>query len=179
MDNSDINTDKQQLSNKDAFDIDAGKQDWNEENNFDIKEDWHQLNNMDHLNYVKKVVVEVCKVEVPEVEVTSDGPGELTDSSEDEEERRDLEKLKGERSLIAVFDYNSRHGGMNAPMISALSNFQGWQEIEITVDSGACDTVMPLSLCAEMPLQESDQQRSGLEYEVANGASIRNEGERR
>ena len=28
-------------------------------------------------------------------------------------------------------------------------------------------------------LQESDQQRSGLEYEVAKGASIRNEGERR
>ena len=113
------------------------------------------------------------------MEVTSDGPGELTDSSEDEEERRDLEKLKDEGSLIAVFDYKSRPSGMNAPMISALSNFQGWQEIEITVDSGACDTVMPLSLCAEIPLQESDQQRSGLEYEVANGASIRNEGERR
>ena len=64
-------------------------------------------------------------------------------------------------------------------MISALGSFQGWQEIEVTVDSGACDTVMPLSLCSEITLRESAQQRSGLEYEVANGQSIPNEGERR
>ena len=38
---------------------------------------------------------------------------------------------------------------------------------------------MPLSLCSEIALRESEQQRYGLEYEVANGASIRNEGERR
>ena len=68
---------------------------------------------------------------------------------------------------------------MNAPIISALGSFQGWQEIEVTVDSGACDTVMPLSLCSDITLRESEQQRSGLESEVANGASIRNEGERR
>ena len=64
-------------------------------------------------------------------------------------------------------------------MISSLGNYQGWNEIEVTVDSGACDTVMPLSLCTDITLLESDQQRSGLEYEVANGASIPNEGERR
>ena len=49
----------------------------------------------------------------------------------------------------------------------------------MTVDSGACDTVTALSLCSEIVLRESEQQRNGLEYEVANGASIRNEGERR
>ena len=69
--------------------------------------------------------------------------------------------------------------GTNASMISALGSFQGGQEIEVTVDSGACDTVMPLSLCSEITLRESAQQRSGLEYEVANGQSIPNEGERR
>ena len=68
---------------------------------------------------------------------------------------------------------------MNAPTISALGSYQGWQEIEVTVGSGACDTVMPLSLCSDIPRHESEQQRSGMEYEVANGASIRNEGERR
>ena len=38
---------------------------------------------------------------------------------------------------------------------------------------------MPLSMCSEIDLRESEQQRSGLEYEVADGASIRKEGERR
>ena len=38
---------------------------------------------------------------------------------------------------------------------------------------------MPISLCSDIPLRESEQQRSGLEYEVANGQAIPNEGERR
>ena len=87
--------------------------------------------------------------------------------------------MQGGSNSVSVFDYKNRASGMNAPMISALGSFQGWQEIEVTVDSGACDTVMPLSLCADITLRESEQQRNGLEYEVANGASIRNEGERR
>ena len=80
---------------------------------------------------------------------------------------------------ILVFDYNTQQNGINSPSISVLGNYRGWQEVEVTVDSGACDTVMPLSLCSEIVLRESEQQRNGLEYEVANGASIRNEGERR
>ncbi len=80
---------------------------------------------------------------------------------------------------VLVFDYKNRAEGVNAPAISVLGSYQGWQEIEVTVDSGACDTVMPLSLCSDIPRHESEQQRSGLEYEVANGASNRNEGERR
>ena len=81
--------------------------------------------------------------------------------------------------LVSVLDYKSRANGMNVPMISTLGSFQGWQDIEAAVDSGTCDTVMPLSLCSDITLRESEQQRNGLEYEVANGASIRNEGERR
>ena len=68
---------------------------------------------------------------------------------------------------------------MDTPTISALGSYQGRQPFEVTVGSGACDTVMPLSLCSDIVCHESEQQRSGLEYEVANGASIRNEGERR
>ena len=36
---------------------------------------------------------------------------------------------------------------------------------------------MPLSSCTDIRLRESPQQRSGMEYEVANGASLANEGE--
>ena len=89
-------------------------------------------------------------------------------------EEKNPKKLENFNYPVLVFDYKNRAEGVNAPTISALGSYQGWQEIEVTVDSGACDTVMPLSLCSDIPRHESEQQRSGLEYEVANGACIRN-----
>ena len=54
-----------------------------------------------------------------------------------------------------------------------------WQEIEFTVDSGACDTVMPGEECAHRDVVSSEKSRKGLNYEVANGHEIPNQGERR
>ena len=54
-----------------------------------------------------------------------------------------------------------------------------WIEIEITVDSGACVTVMPRSLCPGISILQNRLSREGVEYEVANGAHIPNVGERR
>ena len=54
-----------------------------------------------------------------------------------------------------------------------------WQEIEITVDSGACDTVMPTRMCAHISIVATAKSRSGFEYEVANGDGLLNMGERR
>ena len=51
-----------------------------------------------------------------------------------------------------------------------------WQEIEITVDSGACDTVVPPSLSPHISLLEGEKYRNGFEYEVANGAGLPNRG---
>ena len=56
---------------------------------------------------------------------------------------------------------------------------QDWVEIELTVDSGACDTVMPASMCGHVSMTSTHESRAGLEYEVANGASIPSLGERR
>ena len=53
-----------------------------------------------------------------------------------------------------------------------------WVEIEITIDSGACDTVMPASMCGHISMISTPESRAGLEYEVANGPSIPNMGER-
>ena len=63
----------------------------------------------------------------------------------------------------------------------ALSHvdYRGWREVEITVDSGACDTVMPTFEHEHITLHESEGKRNKLEYEVANGESISNDGERR
>ena len=53
-----------------------------------------------------------------------------------------------------------------------------WTEIEVTVDSGACDTVMPTSLLSHISIAASADSRRGMEYEVANGETIPNVGER-
>ena len=50
--------------------------------------------------------------------------------------------------------------------------------IDVTVDSGACVTVMPSGLCPGITIIENDLCKNGVEYEVANGESIANLGER-
>ena len=54
-----------------------------------------------------------------------------------------------------------------------------WVEIELTADTGACDTVIPKGMCPGIPIVPSHQSLLGLGYEVANGQSIPNLGERR
>ena len=54
-----------------------------------------------------------------------------------------------------------------------------WTEIELCVDSGACETVMPIKMLGHISILSSPQSRALIEYEVANGAAIPNVGERR
>ena len=54
-----------------------------------------------------------------------------------------------------------------------------WEEIEITVDSGACDTVLPSRMLSSIKLEQNDASRRGEEYEVANGCTIPVEGQKR
>ena len=53
--------------------------------------------------------------------------------------------------------------------LSPISNVDDgeWVEMEVTVDSGACDTVMPVSSCSFKVLP-SYHSRHDMEYEVAN-----------
>ena len=52
-----------------------------------------------------------------------------------------------------------------------------WKEVEVTVDSGACETVMPKDECNHIAITESDASRRDVEYEVANGNAIPNLGQ--
>ena len=63
--------------------------------------------------------------------------------------------------------------------ISAVQRPEEWIAVEITVDSGACVTVMPAGLCTGIPILDNALSKGGVEYEVANGESIPNLGERR
>ena len=51
--------------------------------------------------------------------------------------------------------------------------------MEMTADTGACDTVMPRAMAEHIAIQPSLQSLRSMEYEVANGANIPNLGERR
>ena len=47
------------------------------------------------------------------------------------------------------------------------------------MDSGACDTVMPVEACAGIQVNESQAQREGVIYEAAGGDDLPNLGERK
>ena len=55
----------------------------------------------------------------------------------------------------------------------------GWEVIEITLDSGACDTVLPSAMLSSIKTESTAASRNGEEYEVANGNFILNEDQKR
>ena len=61
---------------------------------------------------------------------------------------------------------------------AAAADSDGWEMLEITVDSGACDTVLPSGMLASIQTQSTPASRAMEEYEVANGCVIVNEGEK-
>ena len=60
------------------------------------------------------------------------------------------------------------------------TSYKAWHELEITVDSGACDTVMPEEMCKGIRVEESPASREGVVYEAAGGdTEIPNLGQRK
>ena len=47
-----------------------------------------------------------------------------------------------------------------------------WEELEVTIDSGAVDTVGPRGIAPKVPLEETDASRNGRYYTAANGTKI-------
>ena len=74
---------------------------------------------------------------------------------------------------ISTFTFKKRPA-----TISAIQPPDEWIEIEVTVDSGACETVMPSNICSSIQVHRSSCSH-GAEYEVAKGESLPNLGERR
>ena len=81
-------------------------------------------------------------------------------------------------SYLNMFDYTD---GTKAMLCSTGPSGEGEEliEVELTADTGACDTVMPRSMAAHIPIQPSRQSLKYMMYEVADGNEIPNLGERR
>ena len=84
-----------------------------------------------------------------------------------------FEENKGE---LNIFDYAPATKASLSPMTSPEDE---WYEVELTADTGACDTEIPVKMCPGIPITPSMQSMRGMEYEVATGASIPNLGEKR
>ena len=74
-------------------------------------------------------------------------------------------------------------GGSLMPLTYAGTDVCGiaqteWACIDVIVDSGACETVMPRNLCQLIPIVPSAQSIAKVEYQVASGKDIPNLGER-
>ena len=110
---------------------------------------------------------------------------------------RDKDKNSNALDTCVDADHPARHGGaiggtnraprdgisimevVKKPGISAIQRPDEWIQIEVTVDSGACVTVMPVGICMGISILQNAQTRAEVEYEVANGQTIPNLGERK
>ena len=57
--------------------------------------------------------------------------------------------------------------------------YDGWEELEMTIDSGATETVIGPRILLKVPITQTAQSIRGVRYEVANGVHITNGGEQR
>ena len=76
---------------------------------------------------------------------------------------------------LCMFDYSAETKAM---LSSAGEVSEEWIQVELTED-GACDTVMPRSMCSKIPIEPSLQSLRRMGYEAAEGNTIPNLGERR
>ena len=63
--------------------------------------------------------------------------------------------------------------------VNSVTEDGQWEQIELAVDSGATESVTPPSMPASVPTTEGAASKRGVRYEVANGETIPNEGEKR
>ena len=54
-----------------------------------------------------------------------------------------------------------------------------WEEIKLSVDSGANESVVPPEFTSSIPTMPGPASKRGVEYKVANGERIPNEGEKK
>ena len=108
----------------------------------------------------------------------------LEDQRIDQEHR--MQKDRNYPRLLAPMDYTEATKAMmmanSKPALSSAGGAAGneeWIEVEMTADTGACDTVMPRLMCNGIQIQQSLQSLNSMEYEVASGQTIPNLGERR
>ena len=87
---------------------------------------------------------------------------------------RRWEKLRAQRTPIAL----SSLGIIEPQAVRSAKQSEEWEELEMAVDSGASETVLPEEDLPSIELKEGEAKRKGVQYEVADGTLIPNLGEK-
>ena len=82
-------------------------------------------------------------------------------------------KEQGEKNELMIFRTIWPEG------LNPMTTKGGWEMIELAVDSGATETVVGEDMLKSIETKESWGSKKGVEYEVANGETIPNLGEKK
>ena len=63
--------------------------------------------------------------------------------------------------------------------IDVVRDESKWELLEVTIDSGACDHVIPHGMAKRFKLFETDESRNGKGFSAANNSVIKNYGTKR
>ena len=144
----------------------------------------------------KKGVVGI-KSDVKGSKDAKDDEDDKDEKDENDEEAKDIPKLAGREATESTCGGTCRAwashvvapaalGGQIRPILTiepeslnAFSKDGVWEEIEMAVDSGATETVANDGMLSSIPTEPGPASKRGVEYEVANGTRIPNEGEMR
>ena len=105
---------------------------------------------------------------------------ETQDCDQDLLDCNNLDSLFGTGVSAAIAREHNLPGGSmfflaeKKGVLNAIS--PAWEKLTLTVDSGASDTVVPPSVCSSAPLVRGS--KFGIEYEIADGNTVENLGER-
>ena len=122
-------------------------------------------------------VMEMIENEITQVKLKASNDYWTSDEGQKELVKMLEEQAGKPGPALSMFDYTSE----TKAMLSSAGPTAGeeWIEVELTADTGACDTVMPRAMAAHIPIQPSLQSLHCMKYEVADGNEIPNLGERR
>ena len=63
--------------------------------------------------------------------------------------------------------------------VNSVTTKNKWEVVDLTVDSGASESVISEDMIPNIPIKQEDASRRGVQYEVANGVRIPNLGEKK
>ena len=126
-------------------------------------------------------------------EVTATGTGEwkTVQKSKNKIVNTVQEKVKPKLTQTSPPGKGRVAGGNRFDMLSMIRTIEpenvsrieargdGWEVIELAVDSGASETVISEDMLSSVEVKEGEASRRGVQYEVANGVRIPNLGEKK
>ena len=95
-----------------------------------------------------------------------------------EDKKKRIDTMEGKKSRAKNSIRNSLQT-IEPEVVSGIEVHNGWEEIFMTVDSSASETVVGKEMLEGVPTMEGEASRRGVQYEVMNGIRIPNLGEKK